>query len=416
MATLVSINTRIKLLLSLGCMLFLVRALQAQTAPAERTFHTSKAEVEKALRSIPSYPGGKLPVLEGFADATDHSLDDYKRGYYEYEVQLKSTSPAETTVQVRAKVTAWYGASTAANSGYRVLRSSGRLESDLCDALDEKLNPHAAASRAGSSAKPLPDSPSASASSGSFFNSPRLTTAPSGAKPIASPASTSLDPTHARQVERLQAQAKSLEDVLRNQARPNNLAVVKHSNTPVIAQPADGAEVLFQADAEDEFEVLDSDQAWVHIKVSGISRGWIKREYVDVPGAATVSVADISGEQHDTAAVRQTKEEVAPFPGKWEPLDGKQVKIIWVQPLNKNQFGAEPKWALAKSVFRGADAGAPADPNEVAGVVVIFDSEDGGMAATTLANLQQWRAGHLSDETFSRRCWRDPAEAFQAQN
>jgi hypothetical protein len=129
-----------------------------------------------------------------------------------------------------------------------------------------------------------------------------------------------------------------------------------------------------------------------------------------------VSVADISGQQHDTAAVRQTKEEVAKFPGKWEPLDGKQVKIIWVQPLNKDQFGSEPKWALAKSVFRGADAGAPADPNEVAGVVVIFDSEDGGMAATTLANLQQWRAGHLSDETFSKRCWRDPVEAFQAQN
>jgi hypothetical protein len=33
-----------------------------------------------------------------------------------------------------------------------------------------------------------------------------------------------------------------------------------------------------------------------------------------------------------------------------------------------------------------------------------------------LANLQQWRAGHLSDEAFSKRCWRDPAEAFQAQN
>ena len=134
---------------------------------------------------------------------------------------------------------------------------------------------------------------------------------------------------------------------------------------------------------------------------------WVKIEIVST---------DCSGEKHDTASVRQTKEEVAPFPGKWEPLDGKQVKIIWVQPLNKDQFGAEPKWALAKSVFRGADAGAPADPNQVAGVVVIFDSEDGGMAATTLANLQQWRAGHLSDDSFWRRCWRDPADAFQSQN
>jgi hypothetical protein len=49
-------------------------------------------------------------------------------------------------------------------------------------------------------------------------------------------------------------------------------------------------------------------------------------------------------------------------------------------------------------------------------VVVIFDSEDGGMAATTLTTLQQWRAGHLPDEAFWRRCWRDPVEAFKSQN
>ena len=47
---------------------------------------------------------------------------------------------------------------------------------------------------------------------------------------------------------------------------------------------------------------------------------------------------------------------------------------------------------------------------------MIFDSLDGGMAAATLANLQQWRAGHLSDDVFWKRCWRDPAEAFNAKN
>ena len=403
----------------LSFLLLIAFAMQAQSAGTARTFHSSKADVEKALHGISSYPGGKLPALEGFADPADHALNEYKRGYYEYDVLVKSTSPTETSVQVSAKITAWYGANTPANSGYRILKSSGRLESDLLDALDERLNPGSAtkASQIGTPGPALPDSPSTSAGGGSYFNNPRLTTAPSGPKPVASAATTAkLDPAHTQQLERLQAQAKDLEEVLHNQARPTNLAVVKRSNTPVVAQPTDGSEVLFQAEAEDEFEVLDAAQGWVHVQISGLSRGWIKREHVDMPGAATVSVADISGDQHDTAAVRQTKEEVAKFPGKWEPLDGKQVKIIWVQPLNKDQFGSEPKWALAKSVFRGADAGAPADPNEVAGVVVIFDSEDGGMAATTLANLQQWRAGHLSDETFSKRCWRDPVEAFQAQN
>lgn len=406
------LKRRVRFILSYGCVLVFACAMQAQSGTPQRSFHASKADVEKALRAIESYPGGKLPVLEGFAASAGHSLDDYKRGYYEYTVHLTSASATETSVEVSAKITAWYAASTAANSGYRVLKSSGRLESDLLDALNDRLNPASASQAPPAVTKPLPDSPSASAT-GSFFNTRRLTTAPSDGKPIAPKIA---DPATARQLAKLQAQAQDLEQVLHNQARPNNLAIVKKSNTSVVAQPVDGAEVLLQADAEDEFEVLDSTVGWVHIKISGISRGWIKRDLVDLPGAATISVSDIAGEQHDTAAVRQTKEEVAPFPGKWEPLDGKQVKIIWVQPLNKDQFGVEPKWPLIKSVLRGADGGAPADPNEVAGVVVIFDSEDGGMAATTLANLQQWRAGHLSDEGFWKRCWRDPADAFGGQN
>ena len=119
--------------------------------------------------------------------------------------------------------------------------------------------------------------------------------------------------------------------------------------------------MLFRATAEDEFEVLDATEGWVHIKISGISRGWLRRDYVDLPGAATVSLSVMRSDQgdKDKEVVRQTKEEVGQFPGKWEPLDGKKVKIIWVQPLEQDQFGSEPKWNLAKSVFRKADAGAP---------------------------------------------------------
>ena len=54
--------------------------------------------MEKALHAIASYPGGKLPALEGFADPASHSFDDYKRGYYEYDVQVKSMSASETSV------------------------------------------------------------------------------------------------------------------------------------------------------------------------------------------------------------------------------------------------------------------------------------------------------------------------------
>lgn len=400
-------------------MVFLSAAI-AQTAASpsqQRTFHASKAVVQKALHELSSYPGGKLPVLDGFADPGDHSLETYKRGYYEYEVQIRPSSASETTVSVSAKITAWYAGAAPSSSGYRLLKSSGRLESDLLDALDDKLNPKspgtAVASAASAPVKPLPDSPSVTA--GSFFNTPRMTTAPSGsplAKPLpAQPA----DPATAKQLRLLDQQGETLEQVLHAQVRPNNLAVVKRSNTPVVKQSVEGSEVMFQADAEDEFEVLDSTDTWVHIKISELSRAWIRREYVDLPGAATVSIAALP-DPHQNELVRQTKEEVAAFPGQWQPLDGKQVKIIWVQPLDKDQFGSGPKWSMAKSVFRKADAGNPAEATQIAGVVVIFDSQDGGMTATTLANLQQWRAGHLSDEAFWHRCWRDPAEAFGAQN
>ena len=270
------LGARIKIVIRSCCVLLMACVLQAQSAAPARTFPGSKADVEKALHSIALYPGGKLPALEGFADAGGHPLDDYKRGYYEYDVVVKSASPTETSVQVSAKITAWYTANTSANSGYRVLKSSGRLESDLLDALNEKLNPVAVskASQNATTETTLPDSPSASARGGSFFNSPRLTTAPSESRPIPSAAtSANLDPAHAKQLARLQAEAKSLDEALRNQARPTNLAVVKRSNTPVVAQPADGSEVLFQAEAEDEFEVLDAAQGWVHIKISSFRAG-----------------------------------------------------------------------------------------------------------------------------------------------
>jgi hypothetical protein len=394
------------------CLLSIGLCIAADT-PAERTFHVSKAAVQTALHAIQSYPGGKLPALEGFADPSNRALDDYKRAYYEYAVQLKANGAEDTTVHVTAKITAWYAGTSPASSGYRVLKSSGRLESDLLDALDDRLNPHKEAKplAAATSAAKLPDSPSVGASA-SLFETPRLTTAPSSTRRTAPQV---YDPATAKKIEALTKQEQALEQIVHGQVRPNNLAVVKRSNTSVLAEPQDRAEVLFQADAEDEFEVLDASADWVHIKISDLSRGWIKRDYVDLPGAATLSVSTLAADAQETSPVRETKQQVGTFPGKWDALDGKQVKIVWVQPHNNNQFGSEPKWGAAKSVFRSVDAGGPSDALQIAGVVVIFDAEDGGMAATTLANLQQWRAGHLSDEAFWKRCWRDPADSFQAQ-
>jgi hypothetical protein len=38
------------------------------------------------------------------------------------------------------------------------------------------------------------------------------------------------------------------------------------------------------------------------------------------------------------------------------------------------------------------------------------------MAAATMAALQQWNAGHLSDNAFWKQCWLDPPDAFKGTN
>ena len=49
-------------------------------------------------------------------------------------------------------------------------------------------------------------------------------------------------------------------------------------------------------------------------------------------------------------------------------------------------------------------------PQDLSGVVVIFDSADGGMIAATTTSLQQWVTGKLSDAAMWHQCFFDPPE------
>jgi hypothetical protein len=49
-----------------------------------------------------------------------------------------------------------------------------------------------------------------------------------------------------------------------------------------------------------------------------------------------------------------------------------------------------------------------------AGVVLIFDSADGGMIAATVATLQQWKSGALSDAALWHQSFFDPPEVFNS--
>jgi hypothetical protein len=213
----------------------------------------------------------------------------------------------------------------------------------------------------------------------------------------------------------LQAEATSLEEVLKNQAHPKNLVAVKKAGTPVMATPSLSAKTLFMASAHDEFEMLDFNADWVHVRISGLSRGWIWRTSLEMPdGISDLPLARERAAPVSADMFQVTREETAPFPGDWEPLRGKSVKIISVQKIREDErgSGAQAKLEYAKSLLDKNYADLAQRSKELAGVVLIFDSVDGGMIAATLPTVQQWKAGTLSDAALWHQCYFDPPETF----
>jgi len=212
----------------------------------------------------------------------------------------------------------------------------------------------------------------------------------------------------------LQAESQSLEEILKNQAHPSNLVAVKKNGTPVVASPSLTAKTLFMASAHDEFEMLDFNRDWVHVRVSGLSRGWIWRNNLEMP--ESVPEGDVPTSPVPVAAERfhVTREETAPFPGDWAPLRGKNVKIVSVEKINESEKDGGPQLKLefAKSVLDKDYTELAQKALELSGIVVIFDSVDGGMIAAAFPTLQQWKAGKLSDAALWHQCFFDPPETF----
>ena len=227
-------------------------------------------------------------------------------------------------VRVSAKITAWYPDGAASRSGYQLLTSNGRLESDLLDQLTDLLGPGASDkpdeasgpnfpvdSPPNSSLNSAPSSSAAKASrpAGATATDKKMASAGKAEPAISAPMARSpeadrvftssaapglsgrqlaetknaspkpANPTEAN----LQAEAASLEEVLKNQAHPKNLVAIKKSGTPVVSTPSLTAKTLFLASAQDEFEMLDFNADWVHVRISGLSRGWIWRTSLEMP-------------------------------------------------------------------------------------------------------------------------------------
>jgi hypothetical protein len=366
-------------------------------------------------------------VLAGFATSADHPLERFQRGYYQAKFQVSAAPSGGSIVRVSAQVTAWYADSAGAHSGYQVLTSNGRLEADLLDQLADQLaalGPRASAGTSASAAAKQSDKSEATAAASS---EPRISAPVPRLPEVDGKFSSSLAQSlEAREkggpqkIEdkdpNLQAEAESLEEILRNQSHPKNLVAVKKSGTPVVASASLAAKTLFLASAHDEFEMLEFNRDWVHVRVSGLSRGWIWRNNLEMPDS--VPDADVPPPPTPATAAAElfhvSREEIAPFPGDWEPLRGKRVKILSVEKTTEGEkdAGFRVRLEFAKSVLDKSYADLAQKPQELAGVVLIFDSADGGMMAATFATLQQWKAGKLSDAALWHQCFFDPPETF----
>ena len=108
------------------------------------------------------------------------------------------------------------------------------------------------------------------------------------------------------------------------------------------------------------------------------------------------------------------REETNTFKGTWEPLTGKSVKIIWTGPVSALGIPASAlaRRNFAKSLFIKAYREISSKDQPAAGVVIVFDSADGGQIAATLENLKQWQTGNLPEESFWGLCSVDPPELF----
>lgn len=400
---------------------------RAQAVPYARTFAKSREDVDKALKELQAYAGQKLPTVDGFVAKGDQPLTRYERAFYQYSIDLLPTSGETTIVRVTAKITAWYVDTVPWKSGYQVLPSSGRLELDLLDRLSEMFGQKPVTSILKSQVQaPTPKIDLSTGLPGASLQlgkGSEITPGSSSAAPDATGsdevgALRSKREAEEKRMRRLAAELQTWQEVQHNQAHPPNLVVVKKTGTPVLARPTEDSQVLFAAAADDEFEFLDAEGPWIHVQISGASRGYVRRTNLELPEFITARLKSPNGAASSgkKEVFRVEREETSTFPGDWELLRGKSVKIYTVQPASQDpkETGARAKLSFASSLFQKFAAESTAAKSPLEGAVVIFDSPDGGIIGSTSLNAQQLASGSLSQDSFWKLCYLDPPDAFRS--
>lgn len=390
-------------------------AAHSQAIPYARSYPQPKAQIEQALKELQAFSGQKLPILDGFVAPAQKPLDHYERGFYQFSIEMVPGDNGATIVRLSAKITAWYADKDVAKSGYEVLPSNGRLELDLLDRLQEKLT-----------GKPV--DPPATLQSNVQAPLPKLNLSGvpgTGISSLPPPEAKSPDEVAAlrnqrvmeeRRVQQLTTELQNLKDIKHNQAHPQNLVTVKNSGTPIYSKASEQSRALFMAAANDEFEFLDLEPGWIHIGISGDSRGYVRESAVLLPELIVSKLPQANrGAEQKFPGFRLEREEIGSFPGDWAQLKGKTVKIYTAQPVSQNpkESGPAARLAYALELFETALKESAAVTQPPDGVVVIFDAADGGIAGATLPDIKKYVEGSLTREALWAQSYLDPIEAFR---
>jgi len=370
----------------LPILIFLLASLtKADRSQAqEREFPFSVAAVERALQQLGAYRGARLPSLSGFIEAERAGVPNYERPYYEFKLDLKSLGPSQTLVSVEANVSAWYTDPQGSNSGYQKLPSNGRLETDLLDRL------------------------------GDFLNHNQATLAPDVRgmeQQIESMQKQRADAD--RRIAELETQLQERKTSGNEMAKKEYVAVAK-TRVRILGAPEDRAAVLLRAEPEDEFEILEHRGGWSQVRLEGDRRGWIRNSSVRSGALASGGGAAAEGKLSTVPGFAVVREIVTPFSGEWARLKDKPALYVWARPQGSAlNMVAGDKLQFAEHIFMERYREAAHDSrNSVAGVVVIFLDQRGGVAAASLEDIRFWAEGRLTSTAFIKNCSLDPPGAF----
>src|SRR5262249_13381843 len=238
---------------------------------------------------------------------------------------------------------------------YQALPSNGRLEADLHDRLQQALRGTAASPIAPPKNNEAAPRAPQSEQVATVANSPVETNAQAELDAILAERQSIREKTAS-----LQTQIDQMKASGRAPANAAKLGSVKRSGVGVMSRQNFGGPVIFRAQAEDEFEIIELASGWAQVRLAPDSTGYIQADELTLPFGLreTPPSAPVEKSSAQPAAPQAdlgfsvSREDVTVFSGDWARLKGKKVLFVYAQPRGLlSDMGAEDaKLGYAKRI------------------------------------------------------------------